>query len=223
MFNVGVGIFERTRSAQDFGAGFACGEDGFGVSVASLGSTLPDSSVAVAMAYTAELALLSTSAGLTVSDFEETDSRFGGRAREGRFGTAGTIGCVLVVVRATLPLGTGGRGLTAEDGVVGCVESASDGVCDVAGVAELAASMLAAGTGGLGEVLVGSGCGSSTIRSGISSEVFGVVLCGSSTGVLGDCGRGFRFLRLLEDLGKVSSGTEYQKSYTRVSKTAFAG
>ena len=76
------------------------------------------------------------------SDTTLIDCLFETRASTGMIGTTGTIGWILPGRR---PFAFGfvadsGRdrccGITAEEGVVGCVESASEGALDVVGVAD---------------------------------------------------------------------------------------
>ena len=74
----------------------------------------------------------------------------------------------------------------ADDGVVGCVESFSDGACEVTDVSDLATSGFAGVMEGMGEASAGRACGSATICSGVGIGGFVNVLCGSSTGTLED-------------------------------------
>ena len=98
---------------------------------------------------------------------------------------------------------------------MGCVESFSDGACDVAGVSDLATSGFGRAVEETGEVLAGGVCASvGACCSGLCDEIFvGLYFCGSSTGKLGDCGGGFRFLRRREGVvGNSGSGMEYHGS-----------
>ena len=157
------------------------------------------------------------SADLLESGLEAVESLFEGRESEGMCGIAGTMGTTFAVARMA-GLGTGGRGGIAEDGVVGCVESASDGAWDVAGVSDLVASMEAGGTDVGGEIFAGRGWVSGSGGcSGVDFDSFVGVLWGSSTGKLADCGGGRRRLLLLEGaVGNSDSGTEYQGSCEKV-------
>lgn len=100
-------------------------------------------------------------------------------------------------------------GNTADEGVVGCVESVSEGACDVKGVSRLDG----AGTASLG-------CGVSEDDKEDSTEAGsgvaeGTALGGNSTGSFGDWGAG-RLRRLRGSLrGKEPSVKEYQGSYKR--------
>lgn len=117
----------------------------------------------------------------------------------GTKGTAGlTLGLICVAGGCDLEGTSGGA---AEDGVVGRVESASEGACEVTGVS----SSDVAGTGGLQSFW------STTVSSGTTSLS---PLCGgNSTGSISDCGV-LRFLRRFRALGGIgSSGTEYHGSF----------
>lgn len=155
---------------------------------------------------------VSNSISLLESGLEEIESSFVGRESDGICGIAGTIGATFEADRGA-PLDTGSRGGMAEDGVVGWVESASDGACDVAGVSDVATSRFVRGTEDVGELVMGPDCGSIAVSiSSLGSDDLASALSGSSTGRLEDCGGGFRFLRLDGVIGNSDSGTEYQGS-----------
>ena len=65
-------------------------------------------------------------------------------------GIAGTIGAIFVAVLVGR-LEVEGRGVTADEGVVGWVESVSEGGFEVFGVAEVVISDVAGATGDTGE------------------------------------------------------------------------
>ena len=160
------------------------------------------------------------SVGLFASDVMLVDFFLDAVERDGMFGTTGTIGPLLVAgldsaFEFELDDVRGGPcGVTTDEGVVGCVESASEGACDVVGVAEVDGK----GSGcRLPEDmwLVGVGV---VLTSGVSVSVGVFILGGSSTGRFDDWGAGRR-RRLLELFGgKSASDTEYQGSCSTVSK-----
>ena len=126
---------DRTRSAQDFGAGFKTAvssvtEGVFGLIVLS---SLAEAAVSTAFA---RRSVLVAGTVLITSEAALADARLGGRAPMGILGIAGMMGCTGAVGRpAGLFFGVVCRGgAIAEDGVVGWVESASEGACEVEGV-----------------------------------------------------------------------------------------
>ena len=179
------GALDRTRSAHDFGVARVCGEEGFGVSVDPSASPFVGSSLLPLAGSLEVTASGMISTDLVDSGFEAVESLFEGREREGMLGIAGIIGTTFDVGRAAGAETVGREGM-AEDGVVGCVESVSDGACEVAGVSELVISTEAGGTEETGEVLTAKGSGSARGCSVVDSWVFFEVRCGSSTGVLED-------------------------------------
>lgn len=118
-------FFARSSSAQDLGGALGVGGDAFGVSTA-----LPSASEADAPSP----CLGSSLSAVDFVDFWAFDATLGAFA--GLMGISGMAGIVVLRVceaPAGREAGTGGGGM-AEDGVVGCVESASDGACEVDGV-----------------------------------------------------------------------------------------
>ena len=126
---------------------------------------------------------------MIASDAALIDARLDGREGNGRFGTAGTIG----------NKGTLGRldafilGVISEEGVVGWVDRASEGGCDVKGVSRAGMSREGSSTGG------GASAGSIASSDTISTSPMDPRR-GSSTGTLDDCGAGV-FLLLRDTLG----------------------
>lgn len=122
------------------------------------------------------------------------------------------MGNEMVAVRLGLLTlaGSCGRGAACamtEEGVVGCVESSSEGACEVKGVSRLlftvsGISRAAASNGG---VCIASRL--SSVLSGPSRRE------GNSTGTLGDCGTGFLRRRLELLGGNVPSVNEYHGSF----------
>lgn len=132
---------------------------------------------------------------LTTSEVTAIEACLDAREVNGRFGTAGTIG-----IR-----GTFGRleafilGVISEEGVVGCVDRASEGGCDVKGVSRVGASREICSTG------VGASTANIASSGIVSASAPDPRREGSSTGALDDCGAG-GFLRLREALeGKAPS------------------
>ena len=95
-----------------------------------------------------------------------------------------------------------------EEGVVGCVESSSEGACDVKGVSrlELIGSESSGNAASCGACC---SCFKSTSEPGRSSRA------GNSTGSLEDCGAGFLRRRLGPLDGNDPSVNEYQGSFTQ--------
>lgn len=124
------------------------------------------------------------------------------RGITGTIGTLGTAGLILGLLCAGAGCGLEGMFCgTAEDGVVGRVESASEGACEVTGVS----SSETAGAAGL-QSLSGS--------IGFSIFVSLSPLCdGNLTGSISDCGA-LCFFRRLAFGGIGSSGNEYHGSCT---------
>ena len=101
------------------------------------------------------------------------------------FGIAGTMGTIGAFGRPEgLVFGVVCWGGAAEDGVVGWVEKASDGGCDVEGVSRLRGWCSDSSVGG-GASVVGI-----AIFATLSSSAADSLREGSSTGALGDCGAG---------------------------------
>ena len=181
------GPMVRTRSAQDFGAAWIWGE--VTVSAGWAGSSL---SCALALAATSTAFARRSAfdgAPLTASEVALKEARLDGRMANGRFGTAGTIGIRGTVGRLVALI----LGVISEEGVVGWVDSASEGGCDVKGVARLGPSRedSSMGAGALMTKLASLGT--------VSASATDPRREGSSTGTLDDCGAGV-FLLLLDAL-----------------------
>lgn len=118
-----------------------------------------------------------------------------GREANGRFGTAGTIGSKGMLGRLEAFI----FGVISDEGVVGWVDRASDGGCDVKGVSKTGGSRK--------DSCMGGGASTANIASSgtVSASPVDARREGSSTGTLDDCGAGV-FLLLRDALeGKAPS------------------
>lgn len=135
---------------------------------------------------------------MITSDAALTDALLDGREGKGRFGTAGTMG----------NRGTLGRleafilGVISEEGVVGWVDRASEGGCDVRGVSRAGMAREGSSTGG------GASAGNRASSDTISMSPMDPRR-GSSTGMLDDCGAGV-FLLLRDTLGGKAPSNDCQ-------------
>jgi hypothetical protein len=121
----GAGLL-RSNSAHDFGAGLGADGDEAGV-VSVLAGVSPS------RASLAGLSAFSTATDFCVVEVALV-ATFGTTGLMGIRGTAGFV-AVLVCEGAAVGRDAGAEG-SIEDGVVGCVESASDGACEVGGVSK---------------------------------------------------------------------------------------
>ena len=81
---------------------------------------------------------------LATSEAALIEARLDGREANGKFGTAGTIGSRGMLGRQEAFI----LGVISEDGVVGWVDRASEGGCEVKGVSRAGASRNGSSTGG---------------------------------------------------------------------------
>ena len=140
------------------------------------------------------------------------DLRPDGRESEGILGTTGTTGNTLpadlLKDLGSVPVCclAGICGATAEEGVVGCVESASDWACEVVGVADPDCAATGKGTSAGTEMSETGRVCSAIVFSDVTESVLG----GSSTAEF-ESGMGGLLLRRRKPFaGKSSSDTEYQ-------------
>lgn len=174
----------RTRSAQDFGATLVVGEDTVFTDLAesSLSSALTLAAVSTALARWSAF----DGAPLITSEMTLTDARLDGREANGRFGIAGTMGSRGMFGRLDAYI----FGVISEEGVVGWVDKASEGGCDVKGVSRVGASCEGSSTGGGASII------NIASSSAVSASPIDARREGSSTGTFEDCGGG-GFLLLL--------------------------
>lgn len=111
-----------------------------------------------------------------------------GREANGRFGTAGTMGSRGILGRLEAFI----LGVISEEGVVGWVDRASEGGCEVKGVSRAGIPREGSSTGGGASIVDIASSGT------VSESPMDPRRVGSSTGTLDDCGAGV-FLLLLRD------------------------
>ena len=115
-----------TRSAHDLGGGRVCGEAGFEVSVEATEPSGTDCSEPPSAGRVESPVSETFSTGFPRSEDMLVVFPLECRESDGRLGITGTTGSIFPPFRELDPEAVA-RGGTAEDGVVGCVESLSEG------------------------------------------------------------------------------------------------
>lgn len=203
-------VFVRTRSAQDLGAGLTGVDTGAGTVSAfafvSAGTAWGPSAASVVFVSVLSAGpdfgvvdvTLAAAFGCDVPTFGTT----------GLIGIIGTTGFVAVLIWDTEADGRVEGGSKADEGVVGCVESTSEGACEVAGVSRSEA--------GAAVDVCDTACSSATVCSCTCSSPSMVSACprvgNSSPSSVDATGPRLR-LRLFDDPGgNGASGTDNQGS-----------
>ena len=203
-------VFVRTRSAQDLGAGLAGDDTGAGTVSAfafvSAGATWRPSAASVVF-----VSVLSAGLDFGVVDVTLVAAlgcdvpTFGTTGLIGIIGTTGFVAVLIWDIEADGRVEGGGK---VDEGVVGCVESTSEGACEVAGVSRSEA--------GAAVDVCETACSSATVCSCTCSSPSMVSACprvgNSSPSSVDATGPRLR-LRLFDDLGgNGASGTDNQGS-----------